>query len=148
MIWSTLGLGSSGNSTRSLSVAMPSSSMADTWSRSDIQYSCSSWKSTGPFDETFKHCIIQHALRKQPQTLYSFFQDSKSSMKELPSSMRPDSKRRALAKDRVALRARSVSLAAHKPRLVMGSLSSTSPSSSSIISSKMAVCPFTLPRMH
>lgn len=44
MICSTLGLGSSGNRTRSLSVAIPSSSMADTWSRSDIQYSCSSWK--------------------------------------------------------------------------------------------------------
>ncbi len=98
--------------------------------------------------KTFKHCIIHRAMRKQPQTLYSFFQDSKRSMKEFPSSMRPDSKRRALAKDRMALRARSVSLAAHKPRLVVGSLSSTSPSSSSIISSKMAVCPFTLPRMH
>lgn len=72
MIWSTLGLGSSGNSTRSLSVAMPSSSMADTWSRSDIQYSCSSWKSTGHFDEDIQALHHSTCTEKTTSNLIFF----------------------------------------------------------------------------
>lgn len=46
MMCSTLGLGSSGRRTRSLSVAIPSSSMADTRSLNVIQYSCNTWGAT------------------------------------------------------------------------------------------------------
>lgn len=80
-------------------------------------------------------------------TLYSFFQASKRSIEVLPSSMNGVSNLCDFANDSRAFIDRSVSLIAHRPRLVVGMRSSTRPSSSSIISSNIAVWPLTL-RTH
>lgn len=77
-------------------------------------------------------------------TLYSFFQASKRSIEVLPSSMNSASNLCDFANDSRAFIDRSISLIAHRPRLVVGIRSSTSPSSSSIISSNIAVWPLTL----
>lgn len=75
MMCSSLGFGSSGRRTRSLSVAMPSSSMADTWFLSTIQYSCSTWEGTGEAFTTAKYVLDigtsnSYTIQRR---MYSFF---------------------------------------------------------------------------
>lgn len=77
-------------------------------------------------------------------TLYSFFHASNSSRNTVPSSVSLTSIRWALPKERRAFKARSVSLVAQSPLLVVGKRSSTIPSWSSIISSNIAIWPLTL----